>query len=904
MPFWFGGRQAHRIPDHDEDEENAANVELQEGLGGAGRQSPVSQVADEFEEMLNEDAGNDEKRGSNDATHTIGLPSSELLRSDDVNLIESFEDEIFAGEDTRPRSGILSDTPSSSSSSSRNSRTTCRNIAVGLLVSGFFLALIFFIVLKMRPSSKNNGSTPPTSTPTPLPTPVTIIRPSWPVFSLTDGDIIDADTRIDVSCAGAAAVCSCGFLGEVDTCSVACSGDRQHPCVPPARNGSHIRLPRQAIAGTNTTRYTVKAVGCSKEGAAMTTTPAEAHYRIVHTVLPFTLAPTRTLTTCQPTPHPILHPPMQPTPHPILHPPMQPTPHPILHPPMQPTPHPILHPPMQPTPHPILHPPMQPTPHPTSHPILHPPMQPTPHPILHPPMQPTPHPILHPPAPPPPATMPAADIAQQYIRNAFKHGYDNYANNCFGKDRLKPISGACSDDFMGLALTMIDAMDTMHIMNLTEDFDRATVYVSNMTMDPDRDVSVFETTIRVLGGLLSAHALSHNDVFKSKAVELANGLRPAFTSPLPCGHVNLYWGSARQDFAVNLAEIGTLQMELWYLSKITGNPFWNAYGEGVIQALRNQSSVFETALHFPGVYSTMVDRASATPNNFNVKFGGGGDSFYEYLLKMWIIQRDNNQLASAQMYRQMYLSSARTLVRHFIKRDGKGNAYIAEWDAQSLTFSTRMEHLTCFAPGMLALGYYHNVSSNATEMEEHLSAAKQLADTCLLICHSHPPSSSPSVSIDIAVHQIQYCTRVSVILSQLLAVSFVDSSQPLLGSCADGMDIADGHNYQRPETAESLYLLWKVTGEQRNLCGLQLCQRKGKGGVDGGYTSLEDVSSDPSPTNRIDEMKSFLLAEAFKYLYLMFVDDNSMADRDHINLHRYVFNTEAHPLPPLTPVEQ
>lgn len=59
----------------------------------------------------------------------------------------------------------------------------------------------------------------------------------------------------------------------------------------------------------------------------------------------------------------------------------------------------------------------------------------------------------------------------------------------------------------------------------------------------------------------------------------------------------------------------------------------------------------------------------------------------------------------------------------------------------------------------------------------------------------------------------------------------------------------------------------------------------------GGYTSINNVRDPASPSPR-DKMESFFLGETLKYLYLLFSDDP-----DLISLDRYVFNTEAHPLP-------
>jgi len=56
-----------------------------------------------------------------------------------------------------------------------------------------------------------------------------------------------------------------------------------------------------------------------------------------------------------------------------------------------------------------------------------------------------------------------------------------------------------------------------------------------------------------------------------------------------------------------------------------------------------------------------------------------------------------------------------------------------------------------------------------------------------------------------------------------------------------------------------------------------------------GYAGLHDVNNPNSSNDNV--MQSWFLAETLKYLYLLFCDD------DVIPLDRYVFNTEAHPLP-------
>lgn len=59
---------------------------------------------------------------------------------------------------------------------------------------------------------------------------------------------------------------------------------------------------------------------------------------------------------------------------------------------------------------------------------------------------------------------------------------------------------------------MTDSLDTLLIMGLREEFLEARNWIeSSLAVDPDTDVNLFETTIRVLGGLLASFHLSAGD---------------------------------------------------------------------------------------------------------------------------------------------------------------------------------------------------------------------------------------------------------------------------------------------------------------------------------------------------------------------------------------------------------
>jgi len=97
--------------------------------------------------------------------------------------------------------------------------------------------------------------------------------------------------------------------------------------------------------------------------------------------------------------------------------------------------------------------------------------------------------------------------------------------------------------------------------------------------------------------------------------------------------------------------------------------------------------------------------------------------------------------------------------------------------------------------------------------------------------------------------------------------------------------------FLRPETLESIYIMWKVTGDeiwrQRGWEIYQAIEEHCK--TPAGYATLNNVGIQKPVTS--ESMPSYFLAETFKYLWLLFTD------KDPISFDKWVFNTEAHPLP-------
>ncbi|AQK45941.1 Mannosyl-oligosaccharide 12-alpha-mannosidase MNS1 [Zea mays] len=224
-----------------------------------------------------------------------------------------------------------------------------------------------------------------------------------------------------------------------------------------------------------------------------------------------------------------------------------------------------------------------------------------------------------------------------------------------------------------------------------------------------------------------------------------------------------------------------------------------------------------------------------------------GDSFYEYLLKVWI---QGNKTEHVKHYRQMWETSMEGLLSLTKKTTPSNYYYICEKNGGSL--SDKMDELACFAPGMLALG----ASGYGPEKSEQImNMAKELARTCYNFYQTTP-------------------TKLA--------------GENYFFHAGQDMSVGTSWNILRPETVESLMYLWRLTGNTTYQdWGWDIFQAFEKNSrVESGYVGLRDVNTG----EKDNMMQSFFLAETLKYLYLLFSPPSV------ISFDEWVFNTEAHPL--------
>ncbi|KAM7540265.1 hypothetical protein Aperf_G00000021965 [Anoplocephala perfoliata] len=439
----------------------------------------------------------------------------------------------------------------------------------------------------------------------------------------------------------------------------------------------------------------------------------------------------------------------------------------------------------------------------------------------------------------------------------FFHAYNHYINDAYPADELMPLS--CKGRFRGkepprgtvdealgnFSLSLIDSLDTLFIMGEFDEFERAIVRViRDVSFDQNHDVSIFETTIRVLGGLLGGHvsvlALKESDPsrmswYKNEllkmAVDLGNRLLPAFNTStgLPFPHINLHTGEPVPIEHTCTACAGTLILEFAALSRFSGDPTYETLAANALSYLWQQRN------RYSDLVGTVINVSNGDWIRRESGVGAGIDSYYESLLKAYGLLGDLEYLHRFQTHYsavKRYLGSPGTkafpfsFLSVFMHRPSERARYF-------------MDSLQAFWPGLQTI----------------------IGDLDAAVAH----------------HEMLYMVHKKY---GLLPEAFTTD-----------MDIYWPYHLNRPELVESTYHLYKNTLDPYYLnVGAELLESIERySRVPCGFAAIKDIRT----MEHSDRMDSFVLAETFKYFYLLFSDPAQLPiDMDH-----YVLTTEAHILP-------
>jgi ER degradation enhancer, mannosidase alpha-like 2 len=278
------------------------------------------------------------------------------------------------------------------------------------------------------------------------------------------------------------------------------------------------------------------------------------------------------------------------------------------------------------------------------------------------------------------------------IRDEFLFAWHAYEQLAWGHDELKPFSKTTRDWYgESLLMTPVDALDTLLMMGLTDEADKAkALIVEKLSFDLDAPVKNFEVTIRLLGGLLSSYQMTGDPRLLHLAEDLGTRLLPVFKSPtgMPYMYVNLKTGKT-SGAKSNPAEIGTLLLEFGTLAKLTHKPvFYNKAKNALVQLYNRRSTLGLVGEEINVETGAWTSRASHV--------GGAIDSYYEYLLKCSILFGDRD---CARMWKE----SRRALDRYLADEAPTGLWYGQVDMVTGKRTATEFGSLNAFFPAVLVL---------------------------------------------------------------------------------------------------------------------------------------------------------------------------------------------------------
>ncbi|XP_076180757.1 ER degradation-enhancing alpha-mannosidase-like protein 2 isoform X1 [Ptiloglossa arizonensis] len=447
---------------------------------------------------------------------------------------------------------------------------------------------------------------------------------------------------------------------------------------------------------------------------------------------------------------------------------------------------------------------------------------------------------------------------REEVRSMFDHAYSSYLTYAYPYDELRSLSCDGFDTWGSFSLTLIDALDTLAVMGNFSEFRRVAAIISaRANFETNINVSVFETNIRVVGGLLSAHLLSRkagvnlepgwpcNGPLLRLAEDMAKRLIAAFDTPtgMPYGTVNLKYGVPEGETSITCtAGIGTFLLEFGTLSRLTGDPLYEEIAMNAIKALYYYKSNI-------GLVGNHVDVLTGHWTAQDSGIGAGVDSYFEYLAKGTLLFQD-------PLLATIFHEHKAAIEKYICREDWHLWVSMTKGQVTLPVFQS----LDAYWPGVLSL--FGEVGDAMKSLHNYHRVWKQFGFT----------------------------------------PEFYNIPQAEAGTDREGYPL-------RPELIESVMYLYRATGDpyliQVGVDILRSLQHSAK--TTCGYATINDVRDH----RKADRMESFFLAETTKYLYLLFDLDNFIHNSGQkgeiiqtqwgqciVDAGGYIFNTEAHPIDP------
>ncbi|KAJ0342323.1 hypothetical protein COL922a_001355 [Colletotrichum nupharicola] len=471
------------------------------------------------------------------------------------------------------------------------------------------------------------------------------------------------------------------------------------------------------------------------------------------------------------------------------------------------------------------------------------------------------------------------------VKEAFQRSWDGYRKFAFPNDTLKPVSNTFENDRNGWGASAIDALSTAIIMENKDIVGQILDFVPTINFDvTSTEVSVFETTIRYLGGLLSGHDMLKGvlrdvasnsagvDALLTQAKKLADNLKVAFDTPsgVP-DNILVYDPKPRKNGSSTngIATIGTLVLEWTRLSDLTGDTqYANLSQRGEDYLLKPNEEVF------PGLLGTDVFISNGTLADRSGGWNGGTDSFYEYLIKMWVYDQKRFSL-----YKDRWIAAADSSIKFLASNPSTRPdlTFLAAYTNAQLRFVST--HLACFDGGNFILG------GLVLKEQKYVDFGIKLTEACRETYKQTATRIGPEV-----FRWFEDKPGINTTLNPQPPANDTE-----FYNRAGFWIRSDGGSYVlRPEVIESYYYAYRATGDSKYqdwawdafLAINKTCS------AGSGFSSITNVN-DPKGGSFDDFQESFWFAEVMKYSYLIQATDAKV--QVDVADNKFVFNTEAHP---------
>lgn len=501
---------------------------------------------------------------------------------------------------------------------------------------------------------------------------------------------------------------------------------------------------------------------------------------------------------------------------------------------------------------------------------------------------------------------------KEKVREMMMQAWDAYVEFAWGSDELHPTTLKGSNIMGGMGATIVESLGTLYIMNLTSRYEVAREWVqSSLDFDTVTDfVSVYETTTRILGGLMSAYQLTGDDLFILKSEDLGKRLSHAFNSvngiPYPSCHLggqlkndselsedakaalqdgfNCYGDSTTQSEAGGLSlemralgfhsldpdirtlrckadravqaviEAGPELLEEFVLEEIE-KPTYNSETKKEEKKEEDDNSYWSTASQYYSyliqAWHTAAVAIGGGPNvDTTATFAKPARAFYEYIAKAW------RQGGSCEPYLRYPLDAAmHVLLKRSIHETPKHDLYLRAFDQEDESDEILVDQSMCYLPAMFHLAAQQKKVSDR-RIEQWHDVASGITKSCINMYDRFP--------------------------------GYLGGENARLNG---GVWVTKGAYQLQADLVEAIFYMYRSTGEEkyqeiawRILKNLDIQCKADRGG----FTVLKEETD--GSVGHGDRMPSEFLGSTLKFFYLTFSSDNVLP------LNHYVFNRAGHPL--------